>query len=112
MKYNFVEQYLYYTDVHTECTNSGNYKKGNRASKKILEMNAILKNNFEEYRGIIDQLIESTNPGAILWVSNVALDLHYRTNEVISVIKQISLNKELGLISFGAEMQLKTRNIL
>ena len=112
IKRKFIDQYLYYADIHTECTISGNYKKGNMASKKLFELNTILKNNFEEDKEIIDQLIESSNPGAFLWISNVALDLHYRTDEVVNTIRQISHNKDLGIISFGAEMQLKTRNLL
>lgn len=94
-----------------ECTFSGNYRKGNRASKKLFELNAFLKRNFDDNREEIDQLIESDHPNVFLWISNVALDMDYRTDEVIDKIKKISDNKNLGLIAFGAGMQLKTRKI-
>ena len=112
IKKDIYNQYLHYSNIHTECTLSGNYRKGNQASKKIESLNAFLKNNFEENKEIIDRLIESSNPGAFLWASNIALDLQYRMEEVVKNIIKISKRKDLGLIAFGAEMQLKMRKIL
>ncbi len=112
MKRNLVDQYVHYAEMQMECTFSGNYKKGNRASEKLFDMNTFLKENFEENREIIDLLIESSNPNVCIWISDVSLDLQYRADKVISILKNISKREDLGLIGLNAEMQLKTRNLL
>ena len=104
---NVINKYIEMAVIQMECTYSGDYRSGNKASVQLEKMNIIFKNNFDENIIVIDELIDSENPNVILWISQVAFAQKYREKEIIDKLEQISCNQNLGIIRLNAEMVLK-----
>ena len=112
MEKEFILNYYEAAQIQMSATYSGDYKKGNKASNKLIKYNNIIKSDFKNYKSIVKELIYSQNPNVIIWIANVALDEKFEVNFVISSLKKIAENKELGIIGFNAKMVLKTRYLL
>ena len=105
-------KYLKQAQIQMECTYSGDYKLGNKASTDLEKYNNLIIQDFNNYREVIDKLLQSSNPNVIIWISVVAFKLKYNVDFVTMKLKEISSNKTLGIIRFDAEMTLKTNNLL
>lgn len=99
-------------EIQMRATYSGDYKNGNEASDELERYNNIIISDFENYKSLVEQLINSKNPNVVIWISNVALDKNFKADVVVNRLKEIAKDEKLGIISFNAEMTLKTRNIL
>lgn len=104
-----IEEYMRCADEHQQCTLSGDYKKGNKYADTILMYNAFFEKEYEKEttHTIIDAIIESNDPGAVMWIAPVCAKLQYRLPEIKEKIIKYSEDKNLGLSAFGAEMLLK-----
>lgn len=105
---DILTQYEELAKIQMECTYSGDYKNGNKASNKLDKLNKRLENGLENSKEIVEKLVLSDNPNVIIWIAKVAVDSGYMREEVLSKLKKISQNSQLGIIRFNAEMTLKT----
>lgn len=107
---NFVENYLRTTADHAECTLQGDYKAGNVRAAEIESMNKYiveLKDNEDAYR-LIDGIINSDLPSAIMWITPVCRKRNYSIEKVRQKLLGYSNDKALGILALNASMLLKT----
>lgn len=112
MKKELVLNYYEAAKTQMETTYAGDYKKGNRASNRLIKYNDLIKSDFPNYKSVVKELLNSQNPNVLIWIANVALDEKYEEDFVVSSLKTIAENKELGIISLNAKMILKTRCLI
>ena len=97
--------------IQGETANSGDYKKGNKAAKELFKIEAIMKENTDIAREMLNVLLEHENINVKIWAAGNALDLKYRGEEAEQLLKKISSMNDIGILSFDAEMSLKVRGI-
>ena len=102
------KHYIEMAEIQMECTYSGDYKKGNKASDELRKYNEIIESNFQDYEQLVLEMLKSKNPNVIIWIASVAIDKNFEMKSVIEKLKLISANKDLGIIGFNAAMLLKT----
>ena len=112
MEKNLILDYCKAAQTQMDATYSGDYKKGNRAADKLYKYNDFIKSDFQNYKSAVKELLNSQNPNVVIWIANVALDKEFETDFVVTCLKNIAQDKNLGIISFNAEMTLKTRNLV
>lgn len=107
----FVENYLKCSYEHMQCTFTGDYKNGNRYAKRIIKSNAKLEktetDNKEVTDKIIDLIIDSEMPSAIMWITPVCAKLQYRLSEIKNLLFLFSQRKDLELCALDAERLLE-----
>lgn len=111
MTRNLELNYYEAAQIQMDATYSGDFRKGNKASDKLKKYNSVIEANFETNKSLMHNLVKSENPNVVIWIANVALNKNFETDYVIRRLKDIAQNKNLGIISFNAEMVLKTRHI-
>lgn len=102
-----ISDYEQAAGIQMECTYSGNYKRGNRASDKLLAFNKAMAADFERYRWMVDAIMENGSVNARLWVAGVVKELNYRREEMLEKLLAIAKDPTLGIISFNAKMMLE-----
>ena len=95
------KHYIEMAEIQMECTYSGDYKKGNKASDELRKYNEIIESNFQDYEQLVLEM----------WIASVAIDKNFEMKSVVEKLKLISANKDLGIIGFNAAMLLKTKKI-
>lgn len=106
----FVENYLRTAADHAECTLQGDYKAGNVLASEIESMNKYivkLRNKEDAYR-LIDDIINSDLPNAIMWITPVCRQQNYNTEKIRRKLLGYSTDKALGILALNAGMLLKT----
>ena len=105
----FVEDYLRCSYEHMQCTFTGDYKKGNRYAKKIIKHNTKIEENDDKEMAdrIIDLIIDSEVPNAVMWITPVCVKMQYRLSEVKDKLLMFSQRKDLGLCALDAERLLE-----
>ena len=105
-----IKEYIYYSDIQKYCTQIGDYKQGNVAASNLEGINDDLKTSMdkESVQYIIDSVLDSDNPNAIMWITPVCQCLQYRIPLIIEKLSAYSVDKELGILSLNALMLLKT----
>lgn len=84
MEKEFILNYCEAAEIQMSATYSGDYKKGNRASNKLIKYNNIIKSDFKRYESLVKELICSQNPNVIIGIANVVLDEKFEMDFVIS----------------------------
>ena len=94
-----------------ETTLSGDYKKGNKATKKLFKIEAIMKENSDIAITMLNELLEHENINVKIWAAANALDIKYRDNEAEKILKKIAGMPDIGMLGFSAEMMLEAKGI-
>lgn len=87
---------------HGQCTMSGDYKRGNKCYKKI--MNAIKYIKTQEKFDGFKIMLEDSNTSLRIWAAYALL--HVDTKDAVKTLKAIAKSKE-GIMAFNAEMTLE-----
>ena len=106
----FIEKYLLHAASQAESTLSGNYRKGNAAATELERMNQYLLKleDTAAARSLIDEIIRSDSPNAVMWIAPVCKEEQYQTDLIRDKLLRYSKDKTLGILSFNAAMYLKT----
>ena len=104
-------EYVENAVIHGETTLSGDFKKGNKATKKLFKIEAIMKENTEIAREMLNVLLEHENISVLSWAAADALDLKYRAEEAEQLLKKIARMSDIGILRLDAEMSLEVRGI-
>ncbi|QYR21275.1 hypothetical protein KZ483_26945 [Paenibacillus sp. sptzw28] len=101
-KTNLDTRFIEACSNHGEGTESGNYKKANKAAHKIFDIVTELKkqNNLE----YLFKFIEHDNDSVRLWSSSYLLDID-NENRAIDTIKKL-IGKPKSLVSFSAKVTI------
>ena len=105
-----VEKYLRNTAGHAKYTLQGDHKAGNALASEIEAMNQYmleLKDKENAHR-LIDDIIKSDSPNAIMWITPVCKKQNYKVERVRQKILNYSDDKELRILALNARMLLKT----
>lgn len=87
--------------IHGECTQNGDYKRGNKSHKNII--NAIKYISAEHKYEIIEPLLEDNNLSVRIWAAYALL--HVNTPKAVKALKEI-VKTDSGIMGFNAEMTL------
>lgn len=102
------ENYVRWACEHQQCTFSGDHRKGNKYADKLDKYNRLFVNGYDEsVREMIDIIVESNNPGAVMWIASVCKKLQYRLPEVKEKVISYSKDTKLGLYAVTAEILLE-----
>lgn len=85
----------------------GDSSKDRKLYVKLVKIYAEYIKDSENKGEILDPLMASEEPAVALTGAAYALSLGYRIGEAEDIILQISKKKDLGIVSFNAEMTLK-----
>ena len=111
-KYNVMEltnEFIENAVIQGETANSGDYKKGNKASEKLFKLEAIMKENTDIAKEMLNVLLEHENINVKIWAGANALDLKYREKEAEQLLTKISMMHDIGILRFNAERMLETK---
>lgn len=104
------KDYIKNSIIHGDIANGR--LKVNRAAKELIKLNDYLKENEDIAKVIIDELLYSSNFNTQIWISGLALDLSYRKEEVIVLLKSLGNNKEIGILAMNARLRLADKKIV
>lgn len=105
-----VKEYIDCAIIHGEATLVGDYKRGNKAVKKLTKIYKLMELNTHLAIQMLDVLLNDDTINVKCWASAHALGLGINTSEAISILKEISTTDNLGILRFSAEMTLKVYN--
>lgn len=105
-----IEQYIEYSNIEGQSKLDGDYKTGNKMSKKLNKIFTHLKDDNDLAKIVLKELLKSDSIRARSMAATDALRLNMYVDESVKVLKEIANNKELGILSFGPEMALKIWN--
>jgi peroxiredoxin family protein len=109
-KENFIKVFIENAIIQKECTYSGDYKKGNKASEILFKVKDYLKKNPESI-SYLKELMDQEDPNIKIWACGFALDFNYETKKAKEVLEKIASDKNLNILCLDAEMSLKVRNL-
>ena len=95
---------------HAKCTLQGDYKIGNASASEIESMNKYiieLKNNDDACK-LVDDIIRTDFPNAIMWITPVCKKRNHKVEEVRQKLLNYSNDRDLGILALNAIMLLKT----
>lgn len=98
--------------IQGEATLDGNYKKGNKASNRLMNLGRTMEQERDIAERMLDVLLEHENINVRIWASSIALDLNYKTKLAEETLRNISKIPEAGILGLNAEMSLKVRKLI
>lgn len=107
-----IEDFINNAVIQENATYEGDYKKGNKASKKLFKIGKIMEQDSEIAEQMLDVLLEHENINVRIWASGKALDLNYKTKITEDTLRSISKMPEAGILELNAEMSLKVRKLI
>jgi hypothetical protein len=101
-----VKEFVLHKHAQEKCVELGDVDTGNEHARRQAEVFDSLVNDYGE-RGVdsLASLLHSDDPSVRL--SAAVFLLRRRHNEAMSVLRELALRKELGLISFGAKCSIR-----
>ena len=87
--------------IHGEYTQNGDYKRGNKSHKNIINANKYI--SAEHKYEILEPLLEDNNLSVRIWAAYALL--HVNTPKAVKALKEIVKN-DSGIMGFNAEMTL------
>lgn len=87
---------------HGKCTMFGDYKRGNKCYKNIMDAIKYIATK-EEYGGF-KPMLEDADPSLRIWAAYALL--HVDTKDAVKTLKMIIKNED-GVMAFNAEMTLE-----
>lgn len=104
MPETFRDKFIRLTYVYADLSNCTMII--NSAARRLTKMCKSLQKNTDEAKELIDFIIESEHVCAKLWISRTALDMNYRRDEVIDMLKSIAYRNDVGHMSTYAFLRL------
>lgn len=92
-----------------DATYKGDYKRGNQASKKLIQIGDYLRENQKLAPEVLDTLIFHENLNVRIWSCGIALDIGYRTDESETNLALIANDPNAGILGLNAKMSLEVR---
>jgi hypothetical protein len=102
-----IKQYIEYSDVEGQTKLEGDYKLGNKMSKKLKGLFMYLENDDDLAKIVLRELLQSDSIRARSLAATDALRLNIYIDESLKVLEEIANRKELGILSYGPEMALQ-----
>lgn len=103
---NIVEEFIKHSKIADETQMTGDYKKGNKSHKVLLDIRDQLKQEPKLAKVVIDELFLNENPYVLFTISVFAIILDYRRDEAIKLLKKIK-SMEIKMTSFHAGITLE-----
>ena len=103
-----LKDYIENAIIQGEATLDGDYKKCNKAAKKLINIYKVMEHNDKLAVQMLEILLKDEHINVKICASAHALGLNVNINLAISTLEQISTKPELGILGFNAEMSLKT----
>lgn len=105
-KIDLVNEVIKHSIIFDETQKNGDFKKGNKSSKKILKILDQLKQDQSLATEVLDDLLKNDNPAVLDVCCLYAILLNYRRDEALKILKEIA---KLGIkvTSFSAEMTIE-----
>ena len=97
-----VDRYVAAAIVHGECTENGDYKRGNRAFDEILEVLKVIREAGREGDHALLDLLDHDNKSVRASAATHLLKVYEK--RATKVLKRVA--KGEGLVAFSAEMVL------
>lgn len=102
------EKYVQCAEEQQKCFFSGDVKQGNKCADKLIRYNAIIeKTDDESVNKVIDYIIDSDKPNAVMWISFVCAKRKYRLTDIKEKLVRYSVDRDLGLLAFNAKVILE-----
>ena len=102
-----IAEYINNAVIQGEATLSGDYKTGNKASKKMLKTYKIFEQHGDVALEILVQLLEDHRINVKIWAASHALGLGKLVKQALAVLDEISKRPDIGILRLNAEMTLK-----
>ncbi|GHU83342.1 hypothetical protein AGMMS50284_6710 [Clostridia bacterium] len=102
---NLIEKFIEYATIEGETKENGDYKLGNKMSKKLNEIFDILKGDNELAEKVLGAVLHSEVASAQSIAAVDALRLNILVKQSIKILEKIS--KQQSMIAFGSRMALK-----
>ncbi len=87
---------------HGKCTMSGDYKRGNKCYKNIMDAIKYIAEK-EEYGGF-KTMLEDADSSLLIWAAYALL--HVDTKDAVKTLKKVIKNED-GVMAFNAEITLE-----
>jgi len=104
-----IDDFVINAVIQGKATCDGDYKKANKASKRLLQMSKVMEQDIQIAKQMLDVLLEHENINVRIWASGIALDLNYKTKLAKETLIRISQMPDAGILGLNAEMSLKVR---
>ncbi len=88
--------------IHSDCTEDGNYKRGNKAHDALVALLPII-DEMSEGRQMLSMLFENDHPGVRSWAATHCIEVN--EEQAIDVLSKIAEQK--GPLSISAHMVLE-----
>jgi hypothetical protein len=105
-----IKEYIDCAIIQGEATLDGDYKRGNKAAKKLTKMYKRMEQNDILAIHMLDVLFKDDYINVKIYASVHALGLNIKISEAIAILKEISIADNRGILGFNAEMALKIYN--
>ena len=102
------EKYIQYAEEQQQCVLSGDYKQGNKYANKLIEFNSIIEETEGDIaNSLIDGIINSDKPNAVMWISLVCAKRKYRVEEIKAKLTKYSIDRDLSVFALNAKVTLQ-----
>ncbi|MGH4118626.1 hypothetical protein [Clostridium sp.] len=102
-----IEQYIEYSNIEGQSKLNGDYKTGNKMSKKLNKLESYLKENNDLAKIVLKELLKSNSIRARSMAAVDSLRLNMYVEESLKVLKEIANNEEYGILGLGPEISLE-----
>ena len=102
-----IEQYIEYSNIEGQSKLDGDYKIGNKMSKKLNKLFSYLEENNELAKIVLKDILKSDSIRVRSMAAVDSLRLNMYVEESFKVLEEIANNEELGILSLGPEISLK-----
>lgn len=103
-----INEYIENATIQGEATLDGDYKRGNKAVKKLTKIYKLMEQDDQLAIQILEVLFKDENINIRLCASAHAIGLKLNISQAIALLEEISANSNAGILGFDAEMSLKT----
>ena len=104
---DLIRRYIKSAVLHGEATYKGDYKIANSEAKQLTKIYRIMEQDIDLANVMLNHCLVDKDVSVKTWASAHALGLNIRINEAESVLKKVSVQKDIGILGFNAEMTLK-----
>ena len=102
-----ITKFIEYSEIEAKTKLNGDYKLGNKYSKKLYKIFIILKKDNNLARNVLKELLKTNSIRARSIAAIDALRLNIYVDEALKVLNEVANMKEIGILSFGPSVALK-----
>lgn len=104
---DIIDQYIDICSILRETTLNGDYKRGNKEGKKIIEVYKFSENNLDVAKVSLPALFTHDNVVTRTKAAAHCISLNIFVDEAIRILENAANDKSNGIFGFNAEMTLK-----